>query len=66
MPVRDSGTATLTAPGPAAQAGHLGRGAGFVDEDKALGIEVRLACEPRAAPGCDVGAFLLGCVRRFF
>lgn len=66
MPVRDSGAAALTVPGPTAQAGHFGGGASFVDEDEALGIEVRLRCEPRAAPGGDVGAFLLGCVRRYF
>jgi hypothetical protein len=39
---------------------------GLIDEDQALGIKVRLSFEPRAAPGCDVGALLLAGVCRFF
>ena len=37
MAVGDGGPAALTALGPASQAGHLGRGAGLIDEDELLG-----------------------------
>ncbi len=46
MAVRDGGPAALAAPGAAAQARHLGRGAGLVDEDQLVGIKVELAVEP--------------------
>ena len=65
MTVRHRGTAALAAFGAPAQAGHLGRGAGLVDEDQALGVEVRLGVEPGAALGRDVGPFLLGRLRLF-
>jgi hypothetical protein len=48
------------------RAGHLGRGAGFVDEDQPLGVEVELAVEPGLARLLDVGAILLGGVGRLF
>jgi hypothetical protein len=66
MPVRNGGSAALSFQGPAAQPGHLGRGAGLVDEDQVLRIKVGLGCEPGPAPGCNVGPLLLGGVRRFF
>ena len=33
---------------------------GFVDEDQALRIKVRMGCKPSPAPCCYVGPFLLG------
>src|SRR3954454_10209917 len=51
---------------PAAPARHVGRGPGLVDEDEARGIEVELALEPGLAPLQDVGAVLLGRLRRLF
>jgi hypothetical protein len=41
-------------------AGHLGGGAGLVDEDQALGIKVGLGVEPSLTLAQDVGAVLLG------
>src|ERR1700712_3875093 len=64
--MRHGGAATFSLESAASEAGHLRRGAGFVDEDQAMGVEVRLSCEPRLAPGRDVGALLLGCVRCFY
>lgn len=51
---------------PAAQARHLGGGAGLVDEDQPLGIKVRLRCDPGGAPGGDRGLVLLAGVRGFY
>ena len=48
------------------QAGHLGGGAGFVDEDQPGWIEIGLAFEPSQASASDVRAILLGGVRGFF
>lgn len=62
MAVRHVGTAALTARSPTAQAGHLGRAAGLVDEDKALWIEIGLRLEPVTPPLQDVGALLLQCM----
>ena len=59
-------TAALAAFGPAAQASHLGGGAGFVDEDQALRIQIRLRVDPCPAPRGDVGPLLLAGVRGFF
>ena len=52
--------------GAAVEAGHLGRSAGFIDEDQALRIEVRLEVEPCRAPRGDVGPRLLAGVCCFF
>jgi hypothetical protein len=46
--------------------GHVRRGLGFVDEDKALRIEIELALEPDFAPLQDVGPILLARVRGLF
>ena len=46
----------------AVQPRHLGRGAGLVDEDQPLGIEVRLAVEPRTTPRKDIGTLLPRCM----
>jgi hypothetical protein len=40
-------------------AGHVRRGPSFVDEDKALGIEIELALEPILASLQNVGPILL-------
>ncbi len=58
--------ATLSLDGPAVASGHLGRGAGFVDEDEALGLQLWLGLEPGQPPLPDVRPLLLGGVRRFF
>ena len=42
--------------------GHLDAGAGLVDDDQALGIEVQLAVEPCTTPRKDVGTLLLRCM----
>src|SRR5690606_40182653 len=50
----------------AIQPRHFGGGAGFIDKDQALGIDLRLSLRPSLAPRGDVGPGLLGGVRRFF
>jgi len=60
------GAAAFAAERPASQAGHLGGQAGLIDEDKPLGIEIRLPVEPVLAPLQDVRAFLLQCVCGLF
>ena len=64
--MRDRGAAALAAWCSAAQAGHFGGGAGLVDEDQALRVEVRLGVEPGEPFGRDVGPVLLAGVGRFF
>ena len=66
MPMRNTGAQPLAPLRPAAQAGHLGRGASLVDEDKRLRIEVGLVLEPGLTGGRDVRSILLGRVSRFF
>ena len=66
MAVGDGGPAALAAPGSAPQAGHLGRGAGLIDEDELLGIKIGLSVEPGLAAGDDIRPLLLGGVRGFF
>jgi hypothetical protein len=51
---------------PSVAAGHVGRGPGFVNEHKAVGIEIQLAFEPGFAALHNVRAILLGRVRIFF
>lgn len=62
MSARNASPTALSARGTAAQAGHLGGQACLVDEDKALGIEIRLSLEPIPAPLQGVGALLLQCM----
>jgi hypothetical protein len=50
----------------AVSASHVGRSPGLIDEDQAVGIEIKLAFEPGLAPLQDVGAVLLGRMRRLF
>jgi hypothetical protein len=60
------GSAPLAAWCPPASAGHLGRGAGLVDEDQTLRFQIRLRLEPGPAPAQDVSALLFAGVRGFF
>ncbi len=60
------GAAAHPALGAAPQAGHLGRGAGLIDEDELLGIKIGLGVEPGLAAGDDIRPLLLGGVRGFF
>ena len=66
MAVRHTGPAALTAQRTATQARHLGRQAGFVDEDQLRGMEIGLCVEPGAAASQDVGAILLQCMCGLF
>ena len=66
MAMGDGGPAALPAGRPAAQAGHLGVGAGLIDEDQLLRIEVRLGVEPGLTRPPYVRAVLLAGVRRLF
>ena len=64
--VRDADTQALATAAAAVGARHFGRSPGLVDEDQTFGIEVKLAFEPGLAPLQNVGAVLLGRVRRLF
>ncbi len=66
MPVRNARAQPLAPLRPAAQARHLGRSAGLVDEDERLRVEIRLVFEPGLTGGRDVRSILLGRVSRFF
>ena len=50
----------------AAQARHLRRGAGFIEKDESLRIEIGLGVEPGLALKPHVGTLLLAGVRGFF
>ena len=64
--VRDRRPAALAAWAAAAQARHLGRSPGLVDEDEPRGIEVGLVLKPGLALGLHVDPVLLAGVRRLF
>jgi hypothetical protein len=66
MAVRDADAQAFAAAAAAVAARHLRRSPGLVDEDQALGIEIKLAFEPGLAPHQDVGSVLLGRVRGLF
>ena len=66
MAVGNRRPAALAALGSAPQTGHLGRGAGLIDEDELLGIKIGLGVEPGLAAGDDIRPLLLGGVRGFF
>ena len=59
-------TQAFAAAAAAVRASHVGRSPGLIDKDQAFGIEIELAFEPGLAPLQDVGAVLLGRVRRLF
>jgi hypothetical protein len=58
--------ASLAAPRATVAPRPLGRGAGLVDEDQALGVQIGLRLEPGPAPAQNVRALLLAGVRGFF
>lgn len=65
----DSGFEPLSAPRPAAQAGHLRRRRRFIDEHEPLGLlphKGLSTCAPDPAILTDVGACALGRQQRFF
>ena len=66
MALRDAGTQPLAFLSAAAQAGHVGRRAGLVNEDEFAGIEFELVLEPGLAPLQDVGPIPLRRVRGLF
>jgi hypothetical protein len=61
-----AGPASLAARRSSAQACHLGRQTGLIDEDETGGIEVELAVEPGLPALQDVGTLLLQCVCGLF
>ena len=66
MAMRHWSAAPLPARRPPAQARHLRRRAGFINEDQVFGIEFRLEFEPRLPASQDVRPLLLACVCCFF
>ncbi len=66
MAVGNGGPAACPALGAASQASHLGRGAGLIDEDQLLGVEIGLGVQPGLAAEDDIRPLLLGGVRGFF
>jgi hypothetical protein len=66
VPVRDGGPAAGAARRAAIAPCHLGRGAGLVDEDQPLGIEIGLRLEPGPAAAGYVRPLLLAGVCGFF
>ena len=66
MAVRDADAQAFAAAAAAVGPSHFGRSPGLVDEDQTFGIEIKLAFEPSLAPLQDIGAVLLGRVRRLF
>ena len=51
---------------PAAQRSHVRFGPGFIDEDKAGGIDPSAILQPLFASACDVGAVLFAAEQRLF
>jgi len=66
MAVRDGGAAALAALRAAVAPGHLGRGAGLVDEHQSFRIEARLCLQPNLTLARDVRSLLLAGVCGFF
>ena len=64
--MRHPGAQALAAEGPPVPAGYLGAGAGLVDEDEALRVEIELALEPSPSAAQDVGSVLLRRMRGLF
>ena len=66
MAVRDLGDERLAAAAPAARAGYVGFGPGFVNKNKTRWINPGLVFFPAEAASGDVGAVLLGGEQGFF
>jgi hypothetical protein len=66
MAMRHACPTAFTAWRTTAQARHLGRQAGLIDEHEFCRIEIGLAVEPGAAALQDVGTILLQCMRGLF
>ena len=66
VPMRHRGPTALATGRAAVATRHLGRGAGLVDEDQLLGVQIELAVEPGLACVLHVGALLLSGIRRLF
>lgn len=66
MAVRHFGDKPLAARTASAQPGHVGRGAGLIDEDKPARIKPRLLLLPVRACRANVCAVLFGRVQAFF
>jgi hypothetical protein len=63
---RGLGQQAPAARGATVEPGHLGAGAGLVDENELVGIDEGLCRPPDAAPGGDVRTVLLGGAQRLF
>jgi hypothetical protein len=63
---RGLGQQAPAARGAAVEPGHLGAGAGLVDEDELVSVDEGLRRPPNAAPGGDVRTVLLGGAERLF
>ena len=63
---RDLADEPLAAWRPAGEAGHVGLGPGFVDEDETTGIYVGLVLAPASAMTVDIGPLLLARDKRLF
>ena len=66
MAVRNGGNTPLTAWRPAAQACHLRRSTGFVDEDETFGIKIELPLEPDLPGRPYIVTLLFARMRRLF
>jgi hypothetical protein len=64
--MRDFADQAFAAWSPAAQPRHFGRGAGFVDEDQSVGIELGLMLGPCRSRCSNVRSILLGRPNAFF
>lgn len=66
MTVGNRGAASLATRATPPKPCHLRRGGGLVDEDQLLRLKIGLGVEPGLAAAQDIGALLLGGVRRLF
>jgi hypothetical protein len=64
--VRDLVDEPLAPRRPAAQAGHIGLGPGFIDEDQPPGVDEPLIGSPSFAVATYVRAILLACDKGLF
>ncbi|CAK7261992.1 conserved protein of unknown function (plasmid) [Shinella sp. WSC3-e] len=66
MAMRKADPQALASGASAVAAGHVCRSPGFVDENEARRIKVKLAVEPFLPPSQDIGAILLRGMRTLF